>query len=338
MTNPEAPSTAPVAWCRSDDFSDALQKVQSFSGWREQHPDCDMPLYAHPQARAIAPAADHAEGPSVDDVDELCQEFGFHPDSDDGLSLSILRDMITAAITRWSAPVAQFGDSPEPDPCLEEVVGYVMGWHEIDGKRIRLTIEVLEPCPETEWRPIARKALKRLTAPPVAQPPAQPVNLAELHDPDFSGGLTPSQHLDVVHGGADPRTAATASAGPPEPGVDHVLRLAEIIREVDLQNHSDTFVIGAAALAEAILAHPGFSGCHDGPVAAPEQAQGVLEDRYEFSVVDNDDCEVAGGSAPTLDDAIREARNYLRQYNQDGPHKLELRRVLVLDCSEPTHA
>jgi hypothetical protein len=88
-----------------------------------------------------------------------------------------------------------------------------------------------------------------------------------MRDPDFSDGLTPSQHLDVLHGGADPRTAATVSAGPPEPGVDHVLRLAEIIEEVDLQNHSDTFVIGAEALAEAILAHPGFSGCHDGTAA-----------------------------------------------------------------------
>jgi hypothetical protein len=67
-------------------------------------------------------------------------------------------------------------------------------------------------------------------------------------------------------------------------------------------------------------------------------AQGVLADRYEFSVVDSDDCEVAGGSAATLDDVIREGRNYLRQYNQDGPHKLELRRVLVLDCSEPANA
>jgi len=155
--------------------------------------------------RDVSPpaAADHAKGPSVDDVDELCQEFGFHLDSDDDYSLSILRDMITAAITRWPAPVAQFGDLPEPDPCLGEVVGYIMGGHEIDGKRIRLSIAVLEPCPVDEWRPIARKALRRLTAPPVAQPPAQPVNLAKLRDPDFSGGLTPSQHLDVVHGGAD---------------------------------------------------------------------------------------------------------------------------------------
>jgi hypothetical protein len=159
-------------------------------------------------------AADQAEGPSVADVVDLCAEFEYQIDSDDDYSLGILRDMITAAIARWRAPVAQ--------------------------------------------------------------PAAQPVNLAELRDPDFSGGLTPSQHLDVVHGGADPRVAAS-------------------------------------------------------------QVQGVLADRYEFSVVDSDDCEVAGGSAPTLDDAIREGRNYLRQYNQDGPHKLELRRVLVLDYSEPAN-
>jgi hypothetical protein len=182
----------------------------------EPDPDCDMALYAQPQASAAAPATDQAEGPSLDDVAELCEEFGFHYDDTQGESLEILQQMVAAAINRWRAPVAQFGDSPEPDPCLEEVVGYLMGWHEIDGKRIRLTIAVMEPCPETEWRPIARKALKRLTAPPVDQPAAQPVSLAELHDPDFSGGLTPSQHLDVLHGGADPRVAAASAPQPLE--------------------------------------------------------------------------------------------------------------------------
>ena len=47
------------------------------------------------------------------------------------------------------------------------------------------------------------------------------------------------------------------------PRVGHILRLAEIIREVDGKHD-----LGAAALAEAILAHPGFSGCHDAPVAS----------------------------------------------------------------------
>jgi hypothetical protein len=214
--------------------------------------------------------------------------------------------------------------------------------------------------------------------PPVA---ANPVNLAELRDPDFSDGLTPSQHLDVLrggpdprvpqkerpdfqegyragladgrrlHGGPDPRAAATASPGLPKPEADRVLRLAQVIREAD---PADRIGGWAHQLAQALLAHPDFSGCHDGPAAPPapgfqigpqeyipdlkpaSEAQGVLADRYEFSVIDSEDCEQAGGSAPTLDDAIREGRNYLRQYSQDGPHKLELRRVLVLDHSEAT--
>jgi len=64
--------------------------------------------------------------------------------------------------------------------------------------------------------------------------------------------------------------SATASPGLP-PRVGHILRLAEIIEEVDLKSDRNTFVVGAAALAEAILAHPGFSGCHDDPVALPAQ-------------------------------------------------------------------
>jgi hypothetical protein len=230
-----------------------------------------------------------------------------------------------------------------------------------------------------------------VTPPSPAHPPAWPVNLAELHDPDFSDGLTASQHLDVLRGGPDPRADQTEGPSlddvaelceefefhlegdgleglhdmitaaitrwhapvaqpvaqpvdvanlmrltegvdpyaPGDPDVGHILALAQILEEVD--GRYDTYPEDA----KAILAHPGFSGCHDGPVAPP--AQGVLDDRYEFSVVDSDDCEQAGGSAPTLDDAIREGRNYLRQCNQDGPHKLELRRVLVLDCSEPAN-
>jgi hypothetical protein len=176
MTNPEAPSTAPVAWCQSDDFRNALSKRQSFSGWREPHPDCDMALYAHPQASATAPATDQAEGPSLADVAELCAELGFHlPDNDtyDGVSLGTLHDMITAAITRWRAPVAQ----------------------------------------------------------PVATP------------------------------------------APQKPDADRVLKLAAIIREVDLKPDANTFVLGENELAEAILAHPGFGGCHDGPAALPAQGE-----------------------------------------------------------------
>ena len=61
-----------------------------------------------PRAIAAQPA-DQAEGPSLADVDELCAEFSFH--YEDGDSLEILQEMITAAITRWRThgSVAQSG-------------------------------------------------------------------------------------------------------------------------------------------------------------------------------------------------------------------------------------
>jgi hypothetical protein len=78
------------------------------------------------------------------------------------------------------------------------------------------------------WGLADRSTMARGRA-PVAQPAAQPVNLAELHDPDFSGGLTPSQHLDVLHGGADPRVASTAAA-PEEAGSESIEAICERVR------------------------------------------------------------------------------------------------------------
>ena len=121
--------------------------------------------------------------------------------------------------------------------------------------------ESLDSCEQLAWAQTRAIAADRFL-PPVAKP--TPVDLAALHDPDFSGGLTPGQHLDVVRGGPDPRVATTPA--PEEPDVERVLRLAAIIRKVDGKHD-----LGAAALTEAILAHPGFSGCHDGPAALPAQ-------------------------------------------------------------------
>jgi hypothetical protein len=39
----------PIAWCRSDDYQQSSEKLQSFSGWTEPHCGLDMPLYAAPQ-------------------------------------------------------------------------------------------------------------------------------------------------------------------------------------------------------------------------------------------------------------------------------------------------
>jgi hypothetical protein len=107
--------------------------------------------------------------------------------------------------------------------------------------------------------------------PPVAKP--TPVDLAALHDPNFSDGLTPGQHLQVLWGGPDPRVATTPA--PEEPETERVLRLAEIIREAD---PADRIGGWAHQLAQALLKHPGFSGCHEGPTAlpAPEAGEGEV--------------------------------------------------------------
>jgi hypothetical protein len=120
------------------------------------------------------------------------------------------------------------------------------------------------------------------------------------------------------------RTRAELAQPEPEglpPRVGHILRLAEIIREVD-----GTHRLGAAALAEAILAHPAAINARPAPVPVAE--------RFEFSVFNSEYEEQAGGTAPTYAQALSEGQHYLSQYSQDGPHSLEIRRVEVL----PHHA
>jgi hypothetical protein len=68
------------------------------------------------------------------------------------------------------------------------------------------------------------------------------------------------------------RTRAELAQPEPEglpPRVGHILRLAEIIREVD-GNHDK----GAGALAEAILSHPGSRWCTRAELAKPEPEGG----------------------------------------------------------------
>lgn len=57
--------------------------------------------------------------------------------------------------------------------------------------------------------------------------------------------------------------------------------------------------------------------------------------RYEFQITDEHDQTVASGEAPTQEEAKREGRHYLSQYQQDGPCTLEVRRVEVLEVSGP---
>ena len=46
------------------------------------------------------------EGLGLAEIDELCAEFGFHYDDDQGETLEILQEMIAAALSRWGRPVA----------------------------------------------------------------------------------------------------------------------------------------------------------------------------------------------------------------------------------------
>jgi hypothetical protein len=53
-------------------------------------------------------------------------------------------------------------------------------------------------------------------------------------------------------------------------------------------------------------------------------AQPEPEVYYEFVVSNDEGCTEAGGTAPTLSQAIDEGRHYLAQYSQDGHYTLEV--------------
>ena len=62
----------------------------------------------------------------------------------------------------------------------------------------------------------------------------------------------------------------------------------------------------------------------------PTPVPAATETRYEFCVYDENYIDQAGGTAPTYAQALSEGRHYLAQYQQDGPHTLELRRIELL--------
>ena len=62
--------------------------------------------------------------------------------------------------------------------------------------------ESLDSSEQLAWAQARAIAADQLL-PPVTKP--TPADLAALHDPDFSDGLTPGQHLDLVRCGGDSR-------------------------------------------------------------------------------------------------------------------------------------
>jgi hypothetical protein len=73
--------------------ADLAQAILSHPGSMWQPPDS----LAQPEGE---------DGPSLADVDDLCAEFQFHYDNDQGETLEILQEMIGAALARWGRPAA----------------------------------------------------------------------------------------------------------------------------------------------------------------------------------------------------------------------------------------
>ena len=71
------------------------------------------------ELRDALKAEPEGEGPSLDEVEELCAEFGFYLPDDEGrvCSKEVLLDVITAAITRWGTPTTP----PAPEPPAESL-------------------------------------------------------------------------------------------------------------------------------------------------------------------------------------------------------------------------
>lgn len=103
---------APVAWCRSDDFLAALLNRQSFSGWRDQHPDCDMALYAHPQASAAPPAPEPGEVGEL--VDWIHRQAVHGPDADAWRrALTLLQRQAAELAALWGVLAPEPGEAGE---------------------------------------------------------------------------------------------------------------------------------------------------------------------------------------------------------------------------------
>ena len=96
-----------------------------------------------------------------------------------------------------------------------------------------------------------------------------------------------------------------------------------------------------AKLVKWLKSRAGIHASHDFPAVAakltraadlleqryPAPVPAAIETTYEFCVYDENYIAQAGGTAPTYAQALSEGRHYLAQYQQDGPHTLELRRI-----------
>jgi hypothetical protein len=135
---------------------------------------------------------------------------------------------------------------------------------------------------------------------------------AELHAAFNTYAVGEEHHQLLVRA-----AAALAQSEPKRPTVMEIIALADEVEAEEL---------GQIDLVRRALARWGRPAIEPVPVG---------DVRYEFIVSDAETDEPqASGEALTLEEAQREGRHYLAMYEEDGPMRLELRRVEVL----PHHA
>ena len=227
------------------------------------------------RARALLAEAE-AEGPSLSDVTEL-----FYRRMGEGSEIGF-EDAIAEALARWGHPT--------PQPVAE-------GPRDEDSEKAGPRYSTLQttPLPPGPWTAVSvsindDSTVSVMMEKPATQSPAQPepegltdeellrtygiAKRDHCYEGDLDDWPKKSERAATVAGirAVLSRWGRPAAAPVPEPGevprIGHILRLAEIIREVDGRHDK-----GAAALAEAILSHPGI--CSAGLAALDEADEDV---------------------------------------------------------------
>lgn len=106
---------------------------------------------------AALKAESEGEGPSLAGVDELCAEFGFHCDDDQGETLEMLRDMISASLARWGHPHAA---APALVPTYLDAIRLAQGCHDYSGGHSGAESEAWHGAIDTVVNVLKRAAIR----------------------------------------------------------------------------------------------------------------------------------------------------------------------------------
>jgi len=169
-----------------------------------------------------------------------------------------MTDDLRALIFRMANELDSF-NHPFPHPLATEARAALISEPQGDGPSYE---ELYDLADEYNGEPVAsmQAALTRWGRP---APPPSPNDLSHLSEAEFQA-LCPQGYHGVGDDGPQGEELTDA------PDIDDIISLAAIIREVDGNNRK-----GAAALAEAILSHPGsrWGNCPVSPDSSPALEQ-----------------------------------------------------------------